>query len=320
MPPRRLFDRLEVQFNVFPNVITRNKIAVLPRATINSESIVLRLELSASQSIAQMALSLPALQNPSLMDWQISPGSFAATPQTLVGADGCETLMPANLVAVETFPLRQIQRLIGTTGLQKISPEFPIALIVEYMVEVTPIGHSLGQILYTLPLAPGESVRLAVLDWRRTDTGTRTEATKFDEGLIHDQARDRTITEVLNGAIDEWQRGGSVMGGVSGGAGASASTGAMGASGGAMASVGGAYTTSSGTRDISVSTMQRVADAIHQASNAERELTSTVVVNTDQKERENVETRSFTNHNRGHTLTILYYEVLRSFPCQGYIQ
>ena len=29
-----------------------------------------------------------------------------------------------------------------------------MALIVEYMVEVVPICHSLGQILYALPLAP----------------------------------------------------------------------------------------------------------------------------------------------------------------------
>ncbi|KAH7232389.1 uncharacterized protein BKA55DRAFT_581055 [Fusarium redolens] len=260
-----------------------------------------------------MTLSLPSLQYPSLWDWQISPGSFAATPQTLIGADGCETLIPSNLIAIETLPLRQIQRIIGSSGLEPVSAEYPIALIVEYMVEVVPIGHSLGQILYSLPLAPGESVSLAVLDWRRNDSGTRGKATKLDEGLVHDQARDRTITELLSGAIDEWQRGGSVVGGISGGGGASASMGAMGASGGDMASLGGAYTTSSGTRDISVSTMQKVVDKVHQASNALRALTSTVVVNTDQQEKQAVETRSFANNNRGHTMTILYYEILRHF-------
>ena len=52
------------------------------------------------------------------------------------------------------------------------------------MVEVMPICHSLGQILYALPLAPGESVKLAFLHWRRIVTGTRNEHTEFDEGFV----------------------------------------------------------------------------------------------------------------------------------------
>lgn len=307
------FRGLQITFQVYHNILDKNKIDVLSNAGISKEAIVSKVELRTADAKSQVALSLPAIQDPSLIEWQISPGSFATIPQTLIGADGCETFVPANF-AIEQFPLRQVQRIVGQPGnLQPVSNDFPPALVVEYQVTMTPIGHSLGQIVYSLPLAPGETVRLAVIDWRRAVTGARTEDTKLGEQLLHDQTRDRTISETLQGAIDEWQRGGSVMGGLSGGAGGAASAGSEGAAGGAMASVGGAYTTSSGTRDISVNTVQKIADAIHQASSSVRELTSTVVVQTGQQEGENVETRTFSNNNRGHTLTILYYEMLRHF-------
>ena len=141
-----------------------------------------------------------------------------------------------------------------------------------------PIGHFLGQIKYSLPLAPGESVRLAIIDWCRTDTGMRTEDTKFNEGLIHDQTRDRVVPETIKAAMEEWQRGGSTMGGYSGGAGGAASTGMYGASAGVMDSLRGAYTASKGSRDISVDTTQEVADAMHQASTSVCELFSSTVV------------------------------------------
>ncbi|KAL8889523.1 MAG: hypothetical protein Q9215_003221 [Flavoplaca cf. flavocitrina] len=80
-----------------------------------------------------------------------------------------------------------------------------------------------------------------------------------------------------------------------------------------MDSLGGAYTTSKGSRDISVDTTQKVADAMHQASNGVRELYSSTVVQVAQAEKQNVETRDFANNNRGHTMTVLYYEMLRHY-------
>jgi hypothetical protein len=152
-----------------------------------------------------------------------------------------------------------------------------------------------------------------VIDWRRIDSAQRTETTKVTESLVHEQTRDRTVTETVRAAIDEWQRGGSVMGGLAAGGGASGQAGASSVVGGGMLSLGGAYATSSGSRDIAGDTTQKITDAIHQASVSVREIQSTVVVQTDQQESQNIETRAFANHNRGHTLTIMYYEVLRHF-------
>ncbi|KAL9612051.1 MAG: hypothetical protein Q9167_003343 [Letrouitia subvulpina] len=304
----------KVSLTIYHGLLQSNKVDVLATGRIGSDSILCIVEVPKDYKGRRSTLSLPALQNPHLIDWKVSPGSFAAVPQTMIGVDGCESFTPANFATTE-FPLRQVQRLISIPNdtFKPLSSDFPSALVVEYMVRLKPIGHSLGQVVYSCPLAPGESVRLAVIDWRRNDLGVRGETTTFDEALLHDQSRDRVVTETIKAALEEWQRGGSVMGGISGGAGGAASSGSYGAAGGIMASIGGAYTTSKGSRDISVDTTQKVADAIHQASNSSRELHSSVIVQTSQAEKENVETRAFANHNRAHTMTILYYEVLRHY-------
>ncbi|KAI4214322.1 MAG: hypothetical protein LQ351_003075 [Letrouitia transgressa] len=304
----------KVSLTLYHGLLQNNRVDVLATGRIGNDSILCIVEVPKDYKGRRPTLSLPALQNPHLIDWKVSPGSFAAVPQTMIGVDGCESFTPANFATTE-FPLRQVQRLISIPNdtFKPLSGDFPSALVVEYMVRLKPIGHSLGQVVYSCPLAPGESVRLAVIDWRRNDLGVRGETTTFDEALLHDQSRDRVITETVKAAIEEWQRGGSVMGGISGGAGGAASSGSYGAAGGIMASIGGAYTTSKGSRNITVDTTQKVADAIHQASNSSRELHSSVVVQTSQAEKENVETRAFANHNRAHTMTVLYYEVLRHY-------
>ncbi|KAL8654944.1 MAG: hypothetical protein Q9226_003238 [Calogaya cf. arnoldii] len=305
---------------IYYGLLQENKVDFLSIGRAGPESIVGFLELPNDFKGRQNALSLPALQNPHIIDWRLSPGSFVSVPQTLIGTNGCESFYPANF-AITQFPLRQVHQIVEHTtdpeGAMKIQPlipgTYPSALVLEYTVTMRPIGHSLGGVNYSLPLAPGESVRLAVVDWRRSDSGARTEDTSFTEGLVHDQTRDRVVSETIKAAMQEWQRGGSIMGGHSSGAGGAASMGSYGAAGGVMDSLGGAYTTSKGSRDISVDTTQKVADAMHQASNGVRELYSSTVVQVTQTEKQSVETRFFANNNRGHTMTVLYYEMLRHY-------
>jgi hypothetical protein len=59
--------------------------------------------------------------------------------------------------------------------------------------------------------------------------------------------------------------------------------------------------------------VQRLNDSFSQASSAQRELNSTVVIQARQEETESIQTRTFSNYNHSHTLTVLYYEVLRHF-------
>lgn len=260
-------------------------------------------------------MGMRALQDPSLTDWRLSPGSFAASPQSLLGEDGTEELLPANL-ALQEFVLRQVVRLSGTQG-ANLPADAYAAYVDDYRVTWSALGHSLGEIQYSLPLAPGETVRLAVIDWSRTDTASRSEDTVFDESLLHETHRDRTISETVKAALQEYQHGSSFMGGAAHSAGGSGSGSigvfGVGAAVGDTWSMGGSTATSEGSRDLAAENVQRLGDGFSQASSAMRELTSTVVVQSQQNEKQTIQTRTFSNYNHAHTMTVLYYEVLRHY-------
>lgn len=305
---------LDISIAVYPSGSpgsTTTAFDALAQGRIAGGAIVARIEIAkADLPEPAIGLTLPAMQNPALEDWRLSPTSFATNPGSLIGADGCETILPANL-ALQQFYFYQVVRLTDLEPL--IAPTVPgqvrLGFVNEYRLAWYPLGHSLGQILYSLPLAPGESVNIAVIDWTRRDESQRKERTTVDEQLVHNEHRDRTIGETVTAAVHEYQHGSSFMGGIAGAVGGS--TGAV--SGGIAGSLGGSTSNSSGARDISGSTVQKLSDNISQASSAMRELQSTVVVQSNQSEKEAIETRTVVNYNHSHALTILYYEVLRHF-------
>lgn len=320
------------EVHVYPFGLAALQMDALVQRRFTLDAVVMRLELDVDTLPPELAnLGLLAMQTPGLTDWRLSPGSFAANPSSLIGADGCEAIIPAN-VAIHEYSFHQVvgfapgevELPLEASAQSHVRPGF----VNEYRLSLVPVGHSLGQILYSFPLAPGESVNFAIVDWTHQDVGTRDEKTKVDERLVHDLRRERVIEESVKASIEEWQRGGSIMGGVaaSGGSGAGASAGQSGGSGGGAAlgaisgvsggisaALGGAYSTSSGSRDIAANTIQKLSDNIAQAATSSRELFSTVVVQTSQAEREAIETRTVVNYNHSHALTMLYYEVLRHY-------
>jgi hypothetical protein len=297
---------------VFPFADPYLFVDALREGDIGPQFISLRIELDEGRLYGRhLDRPMVSMQNPSILDWHLSPGSFSLSGVVLVGQDNCELLVPSNL-STQQFRFRQVTR----TGrfMSEDSTSFGAGHVIEYSTEWFSIGHSLGQLLYTLPLAPGEVVKIAVVDWSRSDSASRSEDTGLSESLVHDQLRDRTLTESVHAVLDEWQRGGSIMGGVAGSIGAGAATGGLvGAGLGLTAALGGGYSTSSGTRDLTAQTTQRIADAFHQSSTAMRELRSTVIVQSAQAEKSDVQTRVVANYNHSHALTLLYYEVLRHY-------
>jgi hypothetical protein len=297
---------------VYPFGAAGQRFDALQQFRFTSDAIVMRLALDGPRVPHHVAnLGLLAMQDPGLTDWRLSPGSFAANPGTLIGQDGCESILPAN-ISLHEFLFHKIIRLSDVSAAPDVlvnNSKIGLGLCHDYRLRWYALGHSLGQILYSCPLAPGESVNLAVVDWTRRDRTQRDEATRLNEQLVHDQRRDRTISETVNAALTEIQRGSSFMGGLSGAAGAGLGV----ISGGASFSLGGATSKSSGSRELAGSTVQQINDHISQASSAVRELHSTVVIESSQAEKEVVETRTIVNYNHSHALTILYYEVQRHF-------
>src|SRR5262249_8680619 len=74
-------------------------------------------------------------------------------------------------------------------------------------------GYSLGDLLYSLPLAPLQKKNIAVVDWSRSDRFQRDEAQTNVETLSNFVGRARDISEIANSALNESVRGRSESGG-----------------------------------------------------------------------------------------------------------
>jgi hypothetical protein len=168
-----------------------------------------------------------------------------------------------------------------------------------------PMGHSLGELLYSLALAPCEETRVAIIEWSRQEEASRSETAEQSEQLQHSLLRDRSISEAVDSVLDEVQSGSSST--ASGAIGISFPGFSLGGGGG------GSESNSEGHREIQASTLHRLADAVVQRASSLRSQRSTVVTQSRQAERDEVRTRVVRNHNVNHALTIEYFEVLKHF-------
>lgn len=97
------------------------------------------------------------------------------------------------------------------------------------------MGTHLGEIIHSIPLAPGESRNISLLDWKRRQQTQKEEDTTLRESLISSQIHKRALDEVTRAVAEEHQYGktntvssnavtsgsfvaaGSAVGGVAGG-------------------------------------------------------------------------------------------------------
>jgi hypothetical protein len=185
-------------------------------------------------------------------------------------------------------------------------------------------GYSMGDLLYSLPLAPGQKKQVVIFDWDRTEYGRRDEATHEDEALNSYLSHNRDINDITQGTFSEQLRGGSEAhtsgsaGGVGGGVGALL--------GPVMIGVAGGYSTSSGSssssawqdssRNVAATGLNQLRDMVQQGASAVRNQRSTVVQTARQSERFKVETEVVANHNHCHAITVQYFEVLRHYAIE----
>lgn len=176
-------------------------------------------------------------------------------------------------------------------------------------------GYSMGNLLYSLPLAPGQQKQMSIVDWERRESSTRREQLDATESLDASLERDRDISEVVRGALSESTRGGSSASG--GGIAAGGGIGGILGSFGGLLGIGGGYSSASGSawqnssRKTSASALNQLRDRTTQSASAVRSQRSSVVQSVRQGERVEATTESVANYNHCHAITIQYFEVLR---------
>lgn len=228
-------------------------------------------------------------------------------------------------------------------------PKLAFGLIAGFKQEWVNMGTHLGEVIHSLALAPGESVNIVKIDWYRRESSRRSENNIVDEKLSSNLVHTRALNEVVKTTAREHLFGetsldaatkNSGFGLTAGAASASSESGSISGDlgilgiplkivGSFIKSVAGAIgisavysknkqtgtltSTSDGLREVVGSLQQNINEATVQNSSNVRSLYSTVIVTDQQQETENINTRTVTNYNHSHALTIQYYEVLQRY-------
>ena len=193
-------------------------------------------------------------------------------------------------------------------------------------------GITLGHMLHSLALAPGEATRIAVIDWSRRTRATATETISESEQLDSATDHARAISEVQSAVASDLQQGGSQS---SSSSSSTSGSGAMSAGTGFLtsltmsadvsATVQSAGTNadaqssswSLGNRSVLGSMTQNVNDRTEQHSSDVRNRRASAVREVSQSEHEQVSTRIVANYNHMHALTVQYYEVVQIYRTEA---
>jgi len=293
--------------------------------------------------------------------------------------------------------LRKLEPLLLEIDDKQEPPVLPVrtGAIIRYEQAWVPVGLALGNLLHSLALAPGETTRIAIIDWsRRMGVRTSEEMTQA-ETLSNSLLHTRSINEVTRAVAREAQTGfsqmnanstvsntaysaygvqnaeeavastlvgaavggaagatlgglagfgvgalvdgaallstfgmgmvggtvlgagaGGLVGAASGGAAGFLSTAELGAtsnSGSTTATEVVSTTSTTGARDIFGEMLQNIDDRTQQHASSSRSRKATIVQESWQRESENVTTRSVSNFNHMHALTIQYFEVVQMY-------
>jgi hypothetical protein len=178
-------------------------------------------------------------------------------------------------------------------------------------------GYSMGDLVYSLPLAPGQKKQIVSYDVANTLEATETQRLAQGERLAAELVDDRIITDELSGDINEALSGRSTAktSGFSAGLGLGVSVGEFGGSLG----VAGGYSNSrssasqSGSRNISQFFGEKLRQALMQNAESYRELNASVVTTVKEGQEYAVTTEVVANHNHCHSVTMMFFEVLRHY-------
>ncbi len=187
-----------------------------------------------------------------------------------------------------------------------------------------PQGLSLGQLLSSVALAPGESTKIAVIDWSRRVATAATENIAERDQIQAELAQTRatseiqslTAREMTHGRSKQTTESESFADGYSNGGGLIGLLVPIGSTNSSYGSTSGSTVTvasSSGERDLAAEMVQEIQSNTRQASTAVRSRRASLVTESQTSEREEIRTRILTNYNHSHALTIQYYEVVQIY-------
>ena len=183
--------------------------------------------------------------------------------------------------------------------------------IIEIRMRWRSNGYSLGTVAKSLTLAPRQARRIEKIEWRRSELSRRQESTQLADQVSDSVNQERAYDDSVSANLSEWERGksSSTMASFAGGMGF-VYAGFI-AGGGHGASYASSSSSQEGGRATSASEEQRVRDSVRRYGDSLRKLDSLVVNEVSQEESVTGTTEVVRNANYGHSLTVIYYQILR---------
>jgi hypothetical protein len=230
-----------------------------------------------------------------------------AVPEPGEGAEALEQAGPIDLVAALAAP----------AGFSRLATGALLSFSQSWFSQ----GLTLGQLLHSTSLAPGESTRIAMVDWERRSRAAASEDISESELLSNTMTHSRAISEVTNATATEFQSGKSSTSATStteqGGVGFGLEIGplALGGSGAAATTSTEVMSASSsfGARELAAGYAQDINDRSQQNASSVRNRRASIVREVSQAEHEQISTRVLTNYNHMHALSVQYFEVVQAF-------
>lgn len=193
-------------------------------------------------------------------------------------------------------------------------------------------GLALGDLVYSLPLAPGEQQRIAVVERSATSSVMEREALEQREDLRFDEVDTSSAHATFSAAFQESAQGGSSydassssfsVAAAAGGGGVfpfGAFAGGVATSYGSSNASGSTSTWMSGARQSTSNAAQSTQAAVNRRASATRQSSRASVRLATATETTQVTTKVITNHNRTRALTMQYWEVLRLFDVSTVVE
>jgi Papain-like cysteine protease AvrRpt2/Tectonin domain len=189
--------------------------------------------------------------------------------------------------------------------------------ILHYKIVMKADGYSMGELLYSLPLAPGQKKQIVMFEQTHTLRGSETQRISQNESLAASLVNEINITDTLGGSINESIAGSSSANtsGISAGLGLAGIidgiAGTLGVAGGTANSNSSASQNSS--RTVAQQFQEQLRNGITQNAQSYRELNASVITTVSEGQQYGVTSEVVANHNHCHSLTMMYFEVLRHY-------
>ncbi len=220
----------------------------------------------------------------------------------------------------------------NTPRLLPIAASLSIGYVVTMAQRWTQNGLALGDLVYSLPLAPGEQQRVAVVERTQTQSVMEREALEQREDLRFDETDTSSVYATFAAGFQESAQGGSAydassssfsIAAAAGGGGVwpfGAAAGGVATSYGTASSSGSTSTWMNGARQSTSNAAQSTQASVSRRASANRSSSRAAMRLATSSERSSVITKVITNHNKTRALTMQYWEVLRLFDVQTVVE